>query len=260
MSDNLIPAARQEFISDLAKKTGIVKVLDLSKELGVSEITIRRDLSSLEDKGILERTHGGAIYSKNRSYEPNFVDKKQVAIREKEAIGKEAAKLVENGETILATPGSTTKQVIRSIEALNVRVITTNISAVVDEYKPNIEFILLGGIYRVQSNSLVGAIAIDALKQVFASKGFIGIDGFSVKYGITTYCSQEAEITKTMIERTKGKKIVVASHEKIGSISNFFIADLSSIDVLITDEGFNEDYREDIENAGVKIIIAPLES
>ncbi|RKX75409.1 MAG: DeoR/GlpR transcriptional regulator [Spirochaetes bacterium] len=259
-SSGLIPADRQARIFKQVREKGLVKVADLSQMLDVSEITIRRDLDVLERKGVLERTHGGAICSQRMRIEPMYTQKDQTERAEKEAIGRAAQSLIEDGDTLLVNSGSTTLQVIRFLEGKNLRLITSNVGAIAVAGDKDIELILIGGVFRRQSNSLVGGLAALSLNQVYGSKAFIGVDGISVKYGLTTPIHQEAEIARHMIERTRGPVIVVADHTKLGVVSNFVTAPIDSVNILVTDEGFDEDYRSDLEKAGVEIVIARVKS
>lgn len=239
----------------MLSRRGVVTVAELSQILKVSEITIRRDLDILEGKGVLERTHGGAISSRRMSSEPLYDQKNRIELAEKSAIGTAAAALIEPGDTVLVNSGSTNLQVIRHITAPDVRLITSNAGAVVAP-PAGIEMILIGGLYRPQSNSFVGSFAALTLEQIYGSKAIIGVDGVSFKYGLTTPNHQEAEIGRLMIERTRGPVIVVADHTKVGVVSNFLTARIDEVDILVTDEGFEEEYRDDLEKAGVQIIIA----
>ncbi len=254
-----IPAARQKMIYEMVRTKGIVKVTELSESLNVSEITIRRDLDILERQGLLERTHGGAIFSQRMKTEPLYIQKNRIDREAKEAIGRTTAELIEDGDTLLINSGSTTLQVIRHLHGNNIRVITSNLGAVM-EPNPNIkELILVGGVYRYQSNSLVGGFASLTLGQVYGTKAIIGVDGISVKYGLTTPVYQEAEVARMMIERTRGTVIVVADHRKLGVTSNFLTATIDSVDILVTDDQFNEEYRKELEEAGIRIVIAKNE-
>jgi len=257
VSSDLIPAQRRERIRELVRAQGAVKVAALSELLGVSEITIRRDLEVLEQEGILERTHGGAIYSHRMRIEPLYTEKDRLHQEEKRLIGQAAAQLVEEGDTLLINSGSTTLQVIRHLVGKkNIRVITSNVGAVLAVQDRQFDLMLIGGSFRPQSNSLVGPLAVLSLQQVYGSKAFIGVDGISAKYGLTTPILQEAEVARLMIERTRGPVIVVADHSKLGVVSNFVTAPLEQVDILVTDEGFDEEYRAGLEELGVKIIIA----
>lgn len=257
MPSGFIRVERQERIHSLLRERGVVKVADLSEMLGVSDITIRRDLEVLEQKGVLERTHGGAIYSHRMRVEPLYTQKDCSHREEKRLIGRAAAQLVEEGDTLLINSGSTTLQVIRHLAGKrDVRIITTNMGAALEVQQGDLEILFTGGSYRPQSNSLVGPLALLSLRQVYGSKAFIGVDGISVKYGLTTPIIHEAEVARLMIERTHGPVIVVADHSKLGVVADFVTAPLEKVDILVVDEGFGEEYRAELEACGVEIIIA----
>ena len=256
MGSNIIPAARQSMIVELIKRDGLVTVESLSKKLDVSVITIRRDLSVLEDTGVLERTHGGAVFTKPIEREFNYSEKDRLNKEEKERIGQVAAALVEDGDTLFVNSGSTTYQVIRFLEGKkDLHIITNNAAAVADfGGRPGIELILTGGVFRHQSNCLIGDFAINTVNMVIASKIIMGVDGMSFKEGLTSPVYQEAGITKAMIDRTQGPIICVADSTKIGQVTNFVTAPLSVVDILVTDKLFNENLRSKMEELGIKII------
>jgi DeoR family fructose operon transcriptional repressor len=259
MAALLIPADRQKQIHSLLVKKGVVAVTDLAGMLGVSELTIRRDLEELNRKGLLERTHGGAVLNQRISIEPLYQQKDAAHKGEKEAIGRAGAELAADGDTLLINSGSTTLEVIRHLKRKKVRIITSNLGAVGELTGGDLECILVGGMYRPRSNSLVGAMASLSLQQVYGSKAFIGVDGISVKYGLTTPILEEAEIARQMIERTPGPVIVVADHSKLGLVSNFVTAPIEKINILITDAGIESEFRQALEKIGIKIVIAETE-
>lgn len=255
----LIPVERHNLIIEIIRSQGVVRVSDLSESLGFSEITIRRDLEQLEKDGILERTHGGAIYSHHMRLEPLYNEKDRIHRDEKRQIGIAAAALVEDDDTLLISSGSTTLQIFRHLAGRkNLRVITNNMSAFRETQGLDLELIMIGGTYREQSNSLVGPLTMLGLQQVYSSKCFIGVDGISRKYGLTTPILQLAEVVNTMIERTRGQVIVVADHSKLGVVTNFMIAPIEKVDVLVVDSDFNESYREEVEELGIEIIVASM--
>jgi len=256
MGINRIPAARQSMIVDLIKRDGLVTVESLSKKLDVSVITIRRDLSVLEVTGVLERTHGGAIFTKPIEREFNYSEKDRLNKEQKESIGKAAAALVEDGDTIFVNSGSTTYQVIRFLDGKkDVHIITNNAAAVADfGGRPGVELILTGGTYRHQSNCLIGDFAINTVNMIVASKIIMGVDGMSFSEGLTSPVYQEAGITKAMIDRTQGQVICVADSSKIGRVTNFVTAKMNVVDTLVTDWNFDEELRAEMEDMGIKIL------
>lgn len=253
----LIPAERRNKIYDLLRANGTVRVSSLSEAMEVSEITIRRDLELMEEEGLLERTHGGAILSQHIHLEPLYSEKHRSNQAEKQVIGQAAARLVEENDTLLINSGSTTLQIFRHLNFIkNVRVITSNMGAFLETQGSPIGLLMVGGAYRPQSNSLVGPLAMLSLQQVYASKCFIGVDGVSIKYGVTTPNIQEAEIARTMIERTRGQVVVLADHTKFGVVADFISASLEKIHTIITDENIHPDYIESFEASGVRVIVA----
>lgn len=256
MAESYIPADRQSRIQKLIQEQGIVKVAELSKMFGVTELTIRRDLDVLEKQGVLDRTHGGAILRHRMRIEPLYTEKDQINRGSKELIGQAVNQYVEEGDTLLINTGSTTAQVLRHLSGKKLRVITSNAGAVVEVKDPEVELILTGGLFRRQSNSLIGGFAHYVLDHICGSKAIIGIDGISINYGLTTPIHQEAEVTRLMIERTQGPVIVVADHTKMGVVSNFVTAPIEKISMLITDKNIEADFREELERRNIKVVIA----
>ena len=256
VASRLIPAERRNHIFDLVQKEGSVGVARLSKLLDISEVTIRRDLDLLEQEGVLERTHGGAVLSRRMRVEPLYTTKYQDHLEEKRKIGATAAALVDPGETLFVNSGSTTVQIFRHLAGKKVRVITSNAGAIAECQGLDIELILIGGSYREQSHSLVGALALLSLQRVYASKCFIGVDGISVKYGLTTPSLEEAEVARAMIERTHGQVIVVADHNKLGVVADCVTAAIEKVDVLVVDAGIGKEYQHDLENLEIEVVTA----
>ncbi|WP_319478217.1 DeoR/GlpR family DNA-binding transcription regulator [Marispirochaeta aestuarii] len=256
MPENIIPIERQHRIQKMITENGIVRISELSKLLNVTELTIRRDLDILEKKGILDRTHGGAILRHRISIEPLYTDKDQINQKEKDAIGKTVNYFIEKGDTVLINTGSTISQVLRNLTCTNIRVITSNACATSYVKNPDIELILTGGVYRPQSNSLIGGFCQMILKQVWGSKAIIGIDGLSIQHGLTTPIQQEAEIGRLMMERTQGPVIVVADHTKMGVVSNFVTAPIDAISMLITDSKTSVDFVKELNRKDIEVIIA----
>lgn len=256
MSEKLIPAERRQLILDLLLRDGSVRVPDLSARLKVSEVTIRRDLELLEEEHLLERTHGGAVSSRRMRAEPRYSAKHFQNMEQKRAIGAAAAALVEPGETIFIHSGSTTLQIFRHLSKPNLRIITSNAGAIAEVQGRNLDLTVVGGQYRERSHSFVGPLASAGLQRYYASKCFIGVDGVSRQYGLTTPSLDEAEVARTMIERTHGQVVVVADFSKIGVVADTLTAPIEKVDILVVDAGFDEDYRGELEELGIQIVIA----
>jgi DeoR family fructose operon transcriptional repressor len=253
---DLMPAERQNRILEILHEKGSVRVASLSEEFDVSEITIRRDLDHLEGQHLLERTHGGAVQSRHMRVEPLYTEKYWEELEAKQRIGEAAAALVGAGEALFINSGSTTLQIFQHLGGKGVRVTTSNAGAVAECQDLDVDLLLTGGSYRRQSHSFVGPIARQALRQLCASRTFIGVDGISLKYGLTTPSLEEAEVARAMIDHTNGDVVIVADHTKAGRVADCITAPLDKVDVIVTDAAFDLDYRKQLEEQGIRVIIA----
>jgi len=230
---------------------------DLCALLDASEATVRRDLEWLEREGIVERTHGGAILSQRLTLEAEYLQRAQKNPEEKHMIGEQAAALIEDGDVVFVNSGSTTTQVIRHIRGgAGITVFSNNLYAALEAGDAGFKFHLLGGEYQPHSNSVAGRFAIENLRQVYADKCILGVDGISLVHGCTVPSNAEAEVVKLMIERTHGKIFVVADHSKWGVVSNFQIATIDQVTKLITDEKFAPSALESLAGNPLEIVVA----
>jgi len=251
-----LPVERHQRIQELLRERGVVRVSTLSDLLGVSEVTIRRDLEALERRGLLERTHGGAVLSRRMAAEPAYLEAITVHAAEKRLIGATAARLVERGDTIFLNGGTTTLEVFRHLSAPELKVVTNHVGMAVEAVDRDVELVLVGGHYRAPSNSVVGPFATEALRRVYANKAFLGVEGISLRSGLTTPSAAEAEIARLMIEQTRGEVSVVADASKVGTVADFAIAPLDRVDRLIVDPGIGDEYREGLAEQGVEVVLA----
>lgn len=251
-----LPAERHARIQELLREHRVVRVAALSEQLGVSEVTIRRDLEALERRGLLERTHGGAVVTQRMRAEPAYVEAISRNIEEKRLIGRAAAELVEPGDAVYLNGGTTTLQVFRHLRTPGVRVITNHVGIALEAADHGVELLLLGGHYRAPSNSVVGPFATDALRRTHATKAFIGVEGVSLASGLTTPVAAEAEIARVMIEQTRGQVIVVADHSKVGTVADFVIVPLEQVDRLVVDAGIGTEYRDQLVDASIDVVVA----
>ena len=260
MVKSLIPAERHDRIQALLEQRRVASISDLSDLLGVSEATIRRDLEALEGRGLLERTHGGAILTRRLPMEPFYAQSAGLHPEEKRRIGAAAAALVDQGDTVFVNSGTTTAEVLRQVAArpdlTQATIITTNVVATLDLRHPGIEVHLLGGLYRPQSNAVVGDTALRALEQVYADKAVLGVDGFSLKRGLTTPVLAEAEIARLMLARTLGDVVVVADSSKWGVVSNYEIGAVEQVQVLVSDDALPADAADGLAGRGLRVIRA----
>ncbi|OGO77431.1 MAG: hypothetical protein A3K41_03925, partial [Chloroflexi bacterium RIFOXYD12_FULL_57_15] len=195
MGKPLIPAQRRERIQEYLAVHQIARIADLCALLETSEATIRRDLEWLEAEGILERTHGGAIVNQRLTSEPEYLLRVQKNPEEKRQIGALAASLIEDGDIVFINSGTTTTQVIQQIRSnANISVFTNNLNAALELGEAGFQHHLLGGEYQPRSKSTAGRFAIENLRQVYADRVIIGVDGISLKHGCTVPTNAEAEV------------------------------------------------------------------
>ena len=257
MSKALIPAQRRERILEYLALHKIARTVDLCNMLDASEATVRRDLEWLEQDGILERTHGGAILSQRMITEPEYRQRAQHHPEEKRRIGALAASLIEVGDIVFINSGTTTTQVIQQVRNdAEISVFTNNVNAALEMGEPGFNHYLIGGEFQHRSKSLAGRFAMENLKQVYANKAILGVDGISLKHGCTVPTNGEAEVVRQMIERTMGQIIVVADHSKWGVVSNFQIATIDEIDILVTDEALDRSALDSLSSHSVDSRIA----
>ncbi len=259
MSRSLIPAQRRERIQEYLLVHRIARIDDLCALLDASEATVRRDLEWLEAEGVVERTRGGAIINQRLIVEPEYLQRLQRYPEEKRAIGALAASLIGDREIVFINSGTTTAQVLSHIRPnAGISVFTNNLKAILEVGSNGLELYVLGGEYQPVSRSSAGRFAIEQIRHIYADKAIIGVDGISLKHGCTVPTNAEAEVVRRMIEHTKGQIIVVADHSKWGVVSNFQVATVDEIDLLITDERFEPAAVEELAAHAVEVQMATL--
>jgi DeoR family transcriptional regulator of aga operon len=242
------------------QQSGSVSVENLSRELEVSLVTIRRDLDSLEKQGLLQRTHGGAVSIEPLFYEPfrndrSFQAQVERFAEEKRRIGRAAAALIENGEIISLTPGTTTTEVIRGLPLNhNISVVTSTVNVAMELSKrKDLDVFVTGGHLRGDWFSLVGPAAAQSLSNVLARTVFVGSDGIDPKWGLSCYNPDEAQLNSTMVKHAQ-RKIAVVDHSKFGVVAGWQICQISDLDILITDTGASDEMIAPFEHAQVKVM------
>ena len=247
---------RKSKILNSLNKYGKVKVCDLSKQYEVSEVTIRRDLQELEEDEMIKRVHGGAIVNGNTKFEPTFSEKIDKFYDEKESIGKLAASIIIDGDTIALDAGTTTISIARQITAKNITVLTNSVDVAYElAKKQDVEVIITGGTLRWETRAMVGPVADNALKNFRVDKTFIGTNGLCIINGLTTPNIIEANTKREMIRIAK-QTIVVCDHTKFSRVSFAKIVDLDSVDIIITDSQLGNELLEKFGKKDIKIMIA----
>jgi len=232
-----------------------VKVGIVSEQLGVSESTIRRDLQELENDGLLQRTHGGAI-SVHSNFEFSYQEKEIRYREEKQKIAKAAAELVKDGETVFLDTGTTTLQIAYALRGKDITVATNNMDlAQVFVDDPKVEVIVLGGSLRKATRSLVGYLTNEMLSRLHFDKVFLAANAVDPELGVTTPNVNEAETKRHMV-KAGNEVILVVDHSKLWEKALCQICSLNEISVLLTDDGVEEEEAKQF-NQYVRVQIAP---
>ncbi|HEY8498853.1 MAG TPA: DeoR/GlpR family DNA-binding transcription regulator, partial [Limnochordales bacterium] len=253
-NEHLLPAERLDRIRQLLLAHGAVRVASLSRELDVSEVTIRSDLARLEQEGFARRTHGGAVLARGTRYERPFAEQQARFREEKQRIGAAAAALVEDGDTIILDVGTTTTEVARHLPPVtNLVVVTSALNIALElERHPGVTVVVTGGTLRPMQHSLVNPLATVLLAQINADKLFLGCNGVSADKGITNSNLQEAEVKRAMIAAAK-RVIVVADSSKIGAVAAAHVAPITAVHQLVTDQQADEAELDRIRQRGVQV-------
>ena len=258
---HVLAPQRHAYILDRLRSEGAVRVADLMRELGVSDMTVRRDLEALEAQGHLVKVHGGAtLLRESAVHEPGFDTKRTLEHEAKLSIARRAAAMVEPGMAVAVSAGSTTYEVSRRLaEVPRLTIVTNSVPAAEVLYhggRSDQTIILSGGV-RTPSDALVGPFAVSALRKVNVDIVFLGVHGMHERAGFTTPNMLEAETNQALIE-TGGRLVVTADHTKWGVTGVSTIARLSEADVIITDDGIAEEARAILRDQVDELILAGI--
>jgi DeoR/GlpR family transcriptional regulator of sugar metabolism len=255
----MLARQRQSIILDRVREDGAVRVADLVRELGVSDMTVRRDLEVLHERGLLEKVHGGATSIAGTAlFEPGFAAKSALQQPEKDAIADAAVALVEPGMAIAVSAGTTTyalAQRLANIPGLTVVTNSVRVADVLYQAGRTDQTIILTGGVRTPSDALVGPFAVSALRTVHVDLVFVGVHGMDPHSGFTCPNLLEADTDRALIDAGRSL-VVVADHSKWGVIGISSIARLDQADVLITDAGLGPDARAVLSTAVRSLVIA----
>lgn len=248
-----LPAERRRRILELLRERGSVRVSDLVASLGVSEVTVRRDLEELGRRGLLERSHGGALLPGGAA--PALVPTERAA--QKRTIGAAAAALVQPSDAVYLNGGATVLEVFRHL-VVPATVITNNVLVALEPHDRDVELLLIGGHVRLDPSerTVVGPFATEALRRTYANLAILGVGGVDVEAGFTTPVAAEAEIARVMIEHTRGRVIVVADASKLGTVADFSIVLLERVDLLVTDAAAGERDLGALMTGGLDVQVA----
>lgn len=253
----MLKKKRQAHIMEVLIKEEAMSVSELAELLDVSSVTIRKDLNELEQAGKLYRSHGKARIINPFTLNRSVSEKEKMAPEQKDAIGREAAKLIDRDDSIIIASGTTVHALARNIKPIHRLTVVTaslQVSVILSQDESN-DIIQLGGMLRHSSLSVVGQYSKSILENCSFSKLFIGVDGIDFNYGFTTTDMREAELNQQMM-RAAQKVIVLADSTKFGRRGFAKICNIEDIDMIITDSGINPNVVKQIKEHGIEVIVA----
>lgn len=248
-------AERHQKILELLKKDSYISVIELAELLSVSVVTIRKDLSILESKGLVFKSHGGVSLESPYVSDRSVSVKKFEQVKEKDAIALAAVQLICPNDAIIIGSGTTVESFAKNIPMdipLTVLTAAMNISMQLVNHN-EIQLVQLGGIVRKSSRSVVGSFTEEMLRHFNCKTLFIGVDGMSIENGITTSNTMEAHLNSQMISKVQ-RTVVLTDSSKFDRQGFGKIADLNQIDVVITDTNIPLKYQQYFKKVGIQLI------
>jgi len=257
----MLARQRQARIVDEVRRRGGVRVSDLTTLFDVSDMTVRRDLEELDRRGLLHKVHGGAVLTSNSAEEPGFEAKSLRERREKDALAAAAATLVGPGQALAVSAGTTTRALATALAGIPDITVVTNSVRVAEAFGatagPSRQTVVLTGGVRTPSDALVGPVADAAIRSLHVDVLFLGVHGMDPAAGLTTPNLAEAETNRAFLAHAQ-KVIVVADHTKWRTVGLCSFGPLSAVDVLVTDDGIDQEARAVLGETVGDLVLAPV--
>jgi DeoR/GlpR family transcriptional regulator of sugar metabolism len=231
---------RQHKILQILEKSPGVRVSDLSASLGVSQATVRRDLDRLSEVGQIQRIHGGAILTERVRLQAPVIQRITQNSDEKRRIGRLAATLVQEGDTVFIGSGSTTQEVARNLAGRQNITVITNAMPVINQLsqEAGITLIATGGFLRSSELSFIGHLTEEVLHELRPQRVIMGIQAISLVEGLTNDYLPEVSTDRVIIQSAP-EVILVADHSKFGKVCAALVAPITAIHTLVTDSGID---------------------
>lgn len=247
---------RENEIIKIIREKGTVRVSELSQLLDVSEATVRRDLDKLDGKSQIQRIHGGAILIEKSDPEPPVILRKTIMSDEKERIGKAAANLVKENDTIFLGSGTTAEAVAHNlVDRKNITVITNALTVINKLVQTNgISLIATGGLFRDVELSFIGHITEQALRELRPQKVIMGIRAISLTAGLTNEFLPEVSTDRVIIQSAP-EIYLVADHTKFDKVSTAFVAPITDVHKIITDTGVSESIISRLLENNIEVLV-----
>jgi DeoR family fructose operon transcriptional repressor len=257
----MLAEERRFRIREILSGQRTVTASDLCSALGVTAATVRRDLAALERDGVLVRSHGGAVSRmSSTSFQPSYETLSHSHSSEKQAIAREAERLVLDGETVFLEGSTTVYELARGLNQRNRLTVVTNSPTIVCQLQRSsgVTVLCTGGDLQKDTFYFSGEWAQRALSEIRLDKAILGVSAIDLSYGVSTANHAEAQIKK-MITRAAKTRIALADHSKFGTQSFAYVGPVADIDVLVTDSGTDPKHIKGLREAGVEVVVAELQ-
>ena len=253
---------RQQQILTILQKQGSVKILELANAFDVSIITIRRDFDEMVNAGLIKKVYGGAVLAEQPVLEPDmqrlFHARLEHKHREKKMIGKAAAALVKDGETIVLHIGTTALEIAKNLRNFEDLTVLTNSIPILSELaNTRLNVYSLGGKLRGNELALNGSLAFKSLNDFCVDKAFVGAGGITLANGITDFNRDSAELCSAIINRSR-QTILVTDSSKFGRDVSAVVGPLNIVKTIITDSGISKEYADGFRQMGIEVIIVDV--
>lgn len=252
-------AARLEYILRVAHASGFAHVDDLADALGVSRMTIHRDLDDLHQKGLVRKVRGGASITSSTQFEADWDYRMRARLKEKQAIANAAIHLIEEGDVVLLDDSTTALQLVPLLNRFEAITVITNSEIVVEEVRKSegINLICLGGQYNRRSASYLGVLSEDTVSRLAADVTFLSSSSL---HGTTLYHQDQLQLAiKKAILKAASRRVLLIDHSKVGQRALFQLCDVSDFTHVVMDSGVSDTQQQLIGEQGVEVIVAPMD-
>jgi len=251
----LITVERRQKVLEFIKKRGFVALTDLVRTLDVSESTLRRDLDYWDQRGVIKRTRGGAIYVADRHALPALEDRATLQLEEKRQIARVAAARIRDGDAVLLDGGTTTLEVARQLLGRPLQIVTNSLPiAQLFSGSREADLVILGGYVFPRTGVALGPLTVQMMRDIHVRQAILSVAGITAK-GFFNSNMLLVETERHMM-RCADEVVVVADHTKFGRQALAFLCELSAVDTLIVDAGINPEHRRMVEEHGPQLIVA----
>jgi DeoR family transcriptional regulator, fructose operon transcriptional repressor len=246
---------RRQRVLDLVSRKGFVTLADLTKALKVSESTLRRDLDHWDERGVLKRIHGGAMYIGDGSSLPALEERSSSQLAEKRAIARTAAARIRNGDAVLLDGGTTTLEVARLLVGRPLQIVTNSLPiANLFASDRETDLVMLGGYVYPKTGVALGPLTVRMMEEIHVHQTILSVGGITAK-GLFNSNLLLAETERQMMG-CADEVVVVADHTKVGRQALAFLCELSAVDAMIIDRQLTPAQRELLDHAGARVILA----